>query len=533
MLNPNPAWFAARWKHETHFAIQFVTSKQDLKKRIWLSHEPICHMSLSLNLAVTWIWLWSWNNCCHQPCCMRIFFLVCNFQNLAHKTITKCSHARILDQADILSYQEHQATASHWLGIIWLDNSSSKTVSNSWVACTSWFALAKRASSLIWAIIVSPLRTTVKGPPGGSPASSADLFKGFKVPLILTSRPGPWMDIVYVQAIGWCAWWPAATFWHSPVDRNLQIMPQSKYDRQFSLNLFPAPNLLLSHRSAIFRNDQSVRPRCPLNTSKDVLGLKLLPLRTLIWLRGQRAGRIWSAIIVSTGHLAVDTLMSEKWRLKAACNKTIVIKNFWLVGSASIVFDFAGSAWLMFVMCSLALCRLWAGSDFALNYWAESECSIKMLLPKFAKSTAALVCQLRLVQSMQEPPAQPLSACARQPFDLPTSTICWLNAMPKEMDTLSLDICALFQISNPVGHVYHLSNSVFKFLKNLFLTLVCPAFCLQLHLSRLQSMADDKHGGWKLWVRHWVWVLKTFLWNWLEFHWIWLGKWLSDTFFAQ
>ena len=70
-------------------------------------------------------------------------------------------------------------------------------------------------------------------------------------------------------------------------------------------------------------------------------------------------------------------------------------------------------------------------------------------MSKFATSTAALVCQLRLVQSMQELPAQPLKACARQPFDLPTSTICWLNAMPKEMDTLSLDICALFQIQTP------------------------------------------------------------------------------------
>ena len=68
------------------------------------------------------------------------------------------------------------------------------------------------------------------------------------------------------------------------------------------------------------------------------------------------------------------------------------------------------------------------------------------MLPNFAKSTAALVCQLRLVQSMPEPPAQPRSARARLRFDLPTSTICWLKALPKAMDTLLHDICALFQI---------------------------------------------------------------------------------------
>ena len=33
----------------------------------------------------------------------------------------------------------------------------------------------------------------------GSPASAADLFKGFNVPLMLTFRPGPLIDIVYVQ----------------------------------------------------------------------------------------------------------------------------------------------------------------------------------------------------------------------------------------------------------------------------------------------------------------------------------------------
>lgn len=47
---------------------------------------------------------------------------------------------------------------------------------------------------------------------------------------------------------------------------------------------------------------------------------------------------------------------------------------------------------------------------------------------------------------MPEPPAQPRSARARLRFDLPTSTICWLKALPKAMDTLSHDICALFQI---------------------------------------------------------------------------------------
>ena len=520
ILNAEPKSCLIRCKVETWNSfcnpVRHITA--GLKKWIWLSHEPTCHMSLSLNLAVTWIWLWSWNNCCHQPCCMRIFFLVCNFQNLAHKTITKCSHARILDQADILSYQEHQATASHWLGMIWLDNSSSKTVSNSWVACTSWFALAKRASSLIWAIIVSPLRTTVKGPPGGSPASSADLFKGFKVPLILTSRPGPWMDIVYVQAIGWCAWWPAATFWHSPVDRNLQIMPQSKYDRQFSLNLFPAPNLLLSHRSAIFRNDHSVRPRCPLNTSKDVLGLKLLPLRTLIWLRGQRAGRIWSAIIVSTGHLAVDTLMSEKWRLKAACNKTIVIKNFWLVGSASIVFDFAGVPDL----CSL--CVVWLCADFGpgltslwtteLSLNVQSKCCCQNLpnqpLHWFVNCDWFKACRSHLRNLWVRVLDNHLT-CQHQRF------VGWMPCQKKWTHChLTFVHCFRFKPRGTCVSFVKLSVQIPQE----------PVFdtCLPCH---------DKHGGWKLWVRHWVWVLKTFLWNWLEFHWIWLGKWLSYTLFAQ
>lgn len=227
MFHNEPKSCVIRCKVETwtSFCNPVRHIKAGLKKWNWLSHEPVCHMSLNLNLAVTWIWLWSWNNCCHQPCCMRIF----SSSAILDKSKTWPTRpSKNVVMPGFVSSQEHQATASHWLGMIWLDNSSSKTVSNSWVSCTfSLFRLAKRASSWTWAIIVSQLRTTVKGPPGGSPASSADLFEGFKVPLILTSRPGPWMDIVYVQAIGWCAWWPAATFWHSPVDRNLQIMPQS------------------------------------------------------------------------------------------------------------------------------------------------------------------------------------------------------------------------------------------------------------------------------------------------------------------
>ena len=50
--------------------------------------------------------------------------------------------------------------------------------------------------------------------------------------------------------------------------------------------LNPGPNLILSHRSVVFLHNHGVSARFPLNAPKDILGLKLLPVRTLIWLMG-------------------------------------------------------------------------------------------------------------------------------------------------------------------------------------------------------------------------------------------------------
>ena len=470
-----------------------------------------------MNQFVTWVWIWIWLS--HE-----FDFEVEIIAAINHAACVFFSSSAILDKSKtwptrpsqnvvmpgFVSSQEHQATASHWLGMIWLDNSSSKTVSNSWVACTfSWFTLAKGASSRTWAIIVSQLRTTVKGPPGGSPASSADLFEGFKVPLILTSRPGPWMDIVHVQAIGWCAWWPAATFWHSPVDRNLQIMPQSKYESVSSPQ--PPPQSQEGHLPK--------RPQCTSQASTEYIQGRPWPQASSIEnldLAEGSEGRPhlkrhhcqhWT---FGCGHFDGREMASEASMQQNYCHQEL------LIGWQCVhCFWFRGSAWLTFVKCSLALCRLWAGSDFVLNYWVWM----------FNQNVAVKICHINRCTGLSTATGSKHAGATCATSECVCSTTIW----PANINDLLVECHAkrnghivtwhlrIVSDSNSVGHAYHLSSSAFKFLKNPFLTLVCPAFCLQLHLSRLQSMADDKHGGWKLWVRHWVWVLKTFLWNWLEF----------------